>query len=217
MTGEGFRTTFVGLDEHALELGRHLPQPGRRDPAAAELGVLQSFLNTHFDLVDEWGADLLGTTAQVTEWFSARGLMAPGPPSVSKAQRTRVVAVREGMRELARANRDPGRVPDPEAVARMNDALDRTRLGLLLGPGEALLSPRGGDRLDRALALLSAIALHAMVDGRWRRLKACPGEHCGWVYYDQSRNNSSRWCSMAVCGGRTKARRHYHRQRGRSG
>jgi predicted RNA-binding Zn ribbon-like protein len=55
-----------------------------------------------------------------------------------------------------------------------------------------------------------------MIDGRWQRMKACPGEHCGWVFYDHSRNNSGRWCSMAVCGGRTKARAHYRRQRNTS-
>jgi predicted RNA-binding Zn ribbon-like protein len=59
---------------------------------------------------------------------------------------------------------------------------------------------------------LLAIALRAMIDGRWQRLKTCPGEHCGWVFYDHSRNNSGRWCSMAVCGGRTKARTHYQRR-----
>jgi predicted RNA-binding Zn ribbon-like protein len=213
MTGESPSTAFAGLDEQALELGRRLPQPGGRDPAPGELGLLQSFLNTHFDLVDEWGADLLGTPAELTEWFSARGLLPVEGPCVSSAQRRRVLALREGMRELARANRDPGRPPDPDAVARMNHALRRTRLGLLLVPDQVTLSPRGGDRVDRALAVLSAIALAAMIDGRWRRLKACPGEHCGWVFYDQSRNNSSRWCSMAVCGGRTKARRHYRRHR----
>jgi predicted RNA-binding Zn ribbon-like protein len=216
MTGEELRSVFVGLDEHALELGRHLPQPGGRDPARGELGLLQSFLNTHFDLVDDWGTDLLGTTGQVMAWFSARGLMPTGGPPVGTAQRRRVLEVREGMRELARANRDPGWVVDQDLLARMNDALSRTRLGLLLVPDEVVLSPRGGDHVDRALAVLSAIALQAMIDGRWRRLKACPGERCGWVFYDHSRNNSSRWCSMAVCGGRAKARSHYRRHRVRS-
>jgi predicted RNA-binding Zn ribbon-like protein len=60
---------------------------------------------------------------------------------------------------------------------------------------------------------LLAILAEAMVDGSWQRLKACPGRHCGWVFYDHSRNNSGRWCSMSVCGGREKARAHYHRQR----
>jgi predicted RNA-binding Zn ribbon-like protein len=35
-------------------------------------------------------------------------------------------------------------------------------------------------------------------------MKACPHEDCGWVFHDASRNRSGQWCSMAVCGNRTK-------------
>ena len=40
--------------------------------------------------------------------------------------------------------------------------------------------------------------------GEWKRLKSCPGPHCGWLFYDSSRNASSKWCSMSICGNRTK-------------
>jgi predicted RNA-binding Zn ribbon-like protein len=52
------------------------------------------------------------------------------------------------------------------------------------------------------------IVLAARWDGSWRRLKACPHAHCGWAFYDRSRNRSSQWCSMRICGNRTKAARH---------
>ena len=38
----------------------------------------------------------------------------------------------------------------------------------------------------------------------WRRVKACPGPDCGWVFHDRSRNGSRRWCDMAECGNRAK-------------
>ncbi|MGH3007295.1 MAG: CGNR zinc finger domain-containing protein, partial [Gaiellaceae bacterium] len=38
------------------------------------------------------------------------------------------------------------------------------------------------------------------------RLKACRAEDCRWAFYDRARNRSRHWCSMAVCGNRTKAR-----------
>jgi len=41
--------------------------------------------------------------------------------------------------------------------------------------------------------------------GLWERLKACRQDTCGWVFFDGSRNRSSSWCSMQVCGGRAKA------------
>lgn len=40
---------------------------------------------------------------------------------------------------------------------------------------------------------------------------ACPADSCGWAFYDHARNRSRRWCSMAVCGNRTKARSYRRR------
>jgi len=45
------------------------------------------------------------------------------------------------------------------------------------------------------------------------RVRECDGAACTWLFLDQSRNRSRRWCSMESCGNRAKARRHYHRQR----
>jgi predicted RNA-binding Zn ribbon-like protein len=45
-----------------------------------------------------------------------------------------------------------------------------------------------------------------MADGSWARLKACRSQLCKWLFYDRSRNRSAVWCSMAVCGNRTKTR-----------
>jgi predicted RNA-binding Zn ribbon-like protein len=69
-----------------------------------------------------------------------------------------------------------------------------------------------GTGLDRALGVVLAITGRAMLDGTWRRLKTCPGHDCGWAFYDHSRNQTGRWCSMSVCGGRAKARAHYRRR-----
>ena len=37
-------------------------------------------------------------------------------------------------------------------------------------------------------------------------ISRCPGDGCGWIFLDRTRRR--RWCSMAVCGNRAKARRH---------
>jgi predicted RNA-binding Zn ribbon-like protein len=213
VTGERLLFLIVGLDERVLNRERERPQPGGREPAPGELVLLQSFLNTHFDLVEDWGADSLAAPEGMLAWFSSRGLSPSCAQQSSRAQVRRVIAIREGLRELARRNRDPGFAPDPEVLARMNDALGRVALGVELDPERVVLSARGEDSIDTGVATLLAIAASSMIEGRWQRLKACPGEHCGWVFYDHSRNNSSRWCSMAVCGGRAKARSHYRRRR----
>ncbi len=45
-----------------------------------------------------------------------------------------------------------------------------------------------------------------MAEGNWPRLKVCREDTCAWAFYDRSKNRSGAWCSMAVCGNRTKAR-----------
>jgi predicted RNA-binding Zn ribbon-like protein len=43
------------------------------------------------------------------------------------------------------------------------------------------------------------------------RVKACPGENCGWLFID--RRGRRRWCSMSSCGNRAKVRAHADRNR----
>jgi len=61
---------------------------------------------------------------------------------------------------------------------------------------------------------LSAVGL--LREGDPKRLRQCPGEHCGWVFFDMTRNGSRRWCEMKVCGNRAKAKAHYRRHRSRT-
>ena len=48
-----------------------------------------------------------------------------------------------------------------------------------------------------------------------RQCEAFATSDCAWLFIDETRNRSRRWCSMASCGNRAKARRHYHRTRKR--
>jgi predicted RNA-binding Zn ribbon-like protein len=45
------------------------------------------------------------------------------------------------------------------------------------------------------------------------RLRACANSECQLFLIDRSKPNTARWCSMAICGNRMKARRHYLRGR----
>jgi predicted RNA-binding Zn ribbon-like protein len=50
------------------------------------------------------------------------------------------------------------------------------------------------------------------------RVKECPGSNdCGWLFLDETKNGSRRWCSMESCGSRVKMRRHYARKRAEKG
>jgi predicted RNA-binding Zn ribbon-like protein len=58
--------------------------------------------------------------------------------------------------------------------------------------------------------VLAAI-VRAEHDGTWSRLKICSSAECRYVYYDRSKNGSRRWCSMRVCGNRSKTRAYRER------
>ena len=62
-----------------------------------------------------------------------------------------------------------------------------------------------------------AIVIAAISAGTWARLKACPD--CRWVFYDNTRNGSKRWCLMTAggpdgraCGTIAKVRSYRDRQ-----
>jgi predicted RNA-binding Zn ribbon-like protein len=45
------------------------------------------------------------------------------------------------------------------------------------------------------------------------RLRECANDRCLWLFFDDSKNGTRRWCSMQSCGNRAKAHRHYLRQK----
>src|ERR1700674_992219 len=47
------------------------------------------------------------------------------------------------------------------------------------------------------------------------RVRECANHKCLWLFFDESKNGTRRWCSMQACGYRAKAHRHYLRQKGK--
>jgi predicted RNA-binding Zn ribbon-like protein len=197
MTGENTRTAD--------------PQPGDREPAPGELALVQSFLNTRWDLRGDRG-EIFTSGEALTDWLCGRGLLS-GDLALGDAELHRALAVREGLRALAFRNN--GHALDESALDGMHQASAGARARIRIeadGPRFGVDARAG---LDGAIGVLYAIVGHAMIDGTWRRLKACPGRACGWAFYDHSRNQSARWCSMKVCGDREKSRAYYRRKSGR--
>jgi predicted RNA-binding Zn ribbon-like protein len=181
-------------------------QPAGRAPAPGRLALVQAFLNTFWDL-DEHGAERWADTVAYGHWLAERGF---GGGPVAREDLARAIETREALRALALANHDAAPAREAEAV------LDR--IAAEIAPRAGLTPRFGDDRLDvaadgpdAALALVLGIVFAARADGTWRRLKACPHAHCGWAFYDRSRNRSSQWCSMRICGNRTKGARFRHR------
>jgi predicted RNA-binding Zn ribbon-like protein len=174
--------------------------------APGALETVRALVNTH-DL--ESDSDELASPAALIAWLAEHNLTdasaAAEPEDLLRARE-----VREALRTLLLAN--SGHDLDPDAPTVLDAAARRA--GLLAGFG-----PDGGARLeptasgvDAALGRVLACVHGAMADGTWHRLKACGDPGCQWAFYDSSKNRSGVWCSMAVCGNRSKARSYRERR-----
>lgn len=70
---------------------------------------------------------------------------------------------------------------------------------------------------DHLLAVRVVLAWSTLEETRPGRLRPCGNPECHRFLIDRSHGNRAQWCSMAVCGNRMKARRHYQRQRQAAG
>jgi predicted RNA-binding Zn ribbon-like protein len=153
--------------------------------APEPLREVQQFVNS---------VDLEHELDWLPDWLAGRGL-------AGELERAR--ALREALRALVLANN--GAALDQPALELVNDTA--ARLPLQLGADGQLSVGTGRDALDGVVA----IALGAMLDGSWSRLKAC--RNCCWSFYDYSPNRSATWCSMQLCGNRKKTRAYRSRRR----
>jgi predicted RNA-binding Zn ribbon-like protein len=172
-----------------------------REAAPGALGLIQAFVNTA-DL--DPGIEKLSDPNTLNAWLVAKGLMARAHPA-DEADLKHAIAVREAIRGAIGAN--SGGSVYPVDVATLNGAIAASRLRPRFGPdGKARLEP-DADGVEGALGRIVAAVFAAMGEEGWTRLKLCGSQTCRWVFYDQSRNHSGRWCTMASCGNRQKAKR----------
>ena len=172
-----------------------------RETAGGALGLVQAYVNT-VDLQD--GPELFSDPDALRSWLVSRRLMEP-EASVDAADLKNAIAVREAIRGLIGAH--AGRSVYPVDVATLNGAAASSRLKARVGSdGRVRLEPEARGVVG-AMGRVVAALLGAESDEDWLRLKLCSSPTCRWAFFDRSRNHSSRWCTMASCGNREKARR----------
>ena len=68
--------------------------------------------------------------------------------------------------------------------------------------------------LEWLLAAVARSAAEIIAEGPQARLRLCANPRCGLFFYDTSRTRQRRWCSMTVCGNRSKVAAFARRQAG---
>ncbi|GAA0459063.1 hypothetical protein Ade02nite_12980 [Paractinoplanes deccanensis] len=168
-------------------------------PPAARL--LRDFVNTYEPQIDE---ESLGTPDALRTWLAGAGLIRPGTRLRSPDLAT-AIAFREGLREVLLGH--AGHRTDPAVVRGLDEVLAAVPVRLSLAGGKPRLVSAGDERFGRALAGLVDAIRQCAEDQVWTRLKVCDRDTCRWAYYDASRNQKRRWCSMSGCGNYIKMRR----------
>ncbi|KUM99721.1 hypothetical protein AQI95_37820 [Streptomyces yokosukanensis] len=172
------------------------PRPLTGEPLALDL------LNTRWNR-DGATQDLLDDTDGLAVWLASNGLADAHPADADVLRHLR--EVREA---LAAAVLGSPREAAPLVDAALAHGRIRARL-TADGPAEEweFADPSWGP---------AWLAAHDYLDLLGRapdRIRACSGGGCILHFFDTSRNGTRRWCSMAACGNRAKASRHYARSK----
>ncbi|WP_149180807.1 CGNR zinc finger domain-containing protein [Streptomyces sp. TRM49041] len=178
------------------------PRPLTGEPLAIDL------LNTRW--IDGAGHhDLLESLDGLAIWLGTplvRQALGGTPAPVGQDTRERL---RQARAALDEAVASPAR-PTPGAVEAVNAVLAHGRVRHVLGPEgpDVVVEVDDPSWLPAWAAVSDYLRLLAE---RPERIRSCGNPQCVLFFYDVSKNGTRRWCSMAGCGNRAKAQRHYAR------
>ena len=163
--------------------------------ATSDEGFLLAVLNST-PVIDGVPTDSFADTAQARAWLA--GIGGQG----TKEELHHVLEVRKALQAVVRGQQPPAMLaPELDGVTSV-PSIDGGHVSWTLS-----VDP------DRELAVRAILAWDALARHSPGRLRPCANDECRLFLIDHSKANAARWCSMAVCGNRMKARRHYQRAR----
>ncbi|MGA5538644.1 CGNR zinc finger domain-containing protein [Mycolicibacterium nivoides] len=169
------------------------PRPHVGEPLALDL------LNTRWMSADG-PQDLLADVEGLRCWLLANGL--EDRCEADEEVRVALISAREAILQALRDG----------SVDEVNEVLERGRIRRTLtasGPAEAAEVSQP----EWLAGWLAADDLLRLLGEAPDRIKQCAHPHCILWFHDTSKNGARRWHSMATCGNRAKAARHYAAKR----
>jgi predicted RNA-binding Zn ribbon-like protein len=174
-----------------------------------ELELPLAFVNT---LDVEETRDEFGSAEALKTWLVGRRLLS-AEARVTRRELALAIELRDALRRVFLAH--SGVLLPNEELEIVNQVFARVPLDVRVdASGAPSFEPRG-EGVALVLGRVVCDMARARALGTWDRLKLCPAEDCLWAFFDSSRNRSRRWCSMDVCGNRTKTREYRRRVQSR--
>jgi predicted RNA-binding Zn ribbon-like protein len=147
-------------------------------------------------VIDGTPADDFADATRACRWLASAGGVG------TEAELRQVLAARQALQAVVRGEQSPAVLaPVLQGAARI-PAISDDRVTWTLS-----VSP------ERQLAVRAALSWDTLAQRSPGRLRPCANDECRLFLIDRTKSNTARWCSMAVCGNRMKARRHYQRAR----
>jgi predicted RNA-binding Zn ribbon-like protein len=192
------------------------------------------FVNTLAWRLTDRPVEYLGSYEDLLAWGRQAGLLAPEETEVlsgwaathpEQAQDTlsRAVALREAIHQVLSAA-IAGEPRDESALSTLNRELSvaLSRLRVAPAAGDAYYyvwawerggEDGGGPPLERPLWPVARSAAELLTSAKLGGVKVCGGEGCGWMFLDESRNASRKWCESRDCGNRERVRQYLARKK----
>jgi predicted RNA-binding Zn ribbon-like protein len=141
--------------------------------------------------------DVFDDPAAYAEWLAEHGLAVP----TGEGFRAPLLQARDAIRSYL----------DEGSSSWLNAVLAHGRLALSLESGRPVERVELDDEDWRPAWEVTRAFLELLRTAPPGRLRRCSGPGCVLWFLDTSRNGRRRWCSMAGCGNRAKARAHHAR------
>jgi predicted RNA-binding Zn ribbon-like protein len=191
------------------------------------------FVNTLAWRLTDRPMEYLGSYEDLLAWGRQAGLLAPDEtevlsgwaatdPEEARETLSRAVALREAVHRVFSAA-IAGEPRDEGALSTLNrelsEALSRLRVAPAAGDAYVWAWDRGGEEdgggppLARPLWPVARSAAELLTSAKLGRVKVCGGEGCGWMFVDESRNASRKWCESRDCGNRERVRQYLARKK----
>jgi predicted RNA-binding Zn ribbon-like protein len=195
-------------------------------------GVLcLDFVNTLAWRLTDSPVEYLGSYGDLLAWGKQAALLTPDEVEAlsglaemdseeARGMLSRAVALREAIHRTLSTG--IAGEQDEGALSALNRELSRalSRLRVARAAGEPYVwawdrsgDDGGGPPLDRPLWPVARSAAVLLTSPKLGGVKVCAGEGCGWMFLDESRNASRRWCDSRDCGNRERVRKYLARKR----
>lgn len=151
--------------------------------------------------------DLIASDSGFADWLDAAHVPLEAKMGLGDAKE-QLISLRDRLRPMV-ALLGRGEAPPASLIDEVNAILSQVRVRIVLQRyGKAYRLVEVFDAGDAGpKGVVAADFARFLCESEPERLRSCSDPACTMVFYDTSKNNTRRWCSMSICGNRDKVAR----------